>query len=256
MTLDELLERVVAACFEVFGRERVEAIVAHGSAIKGGVIRGYSDVDFMVFLAPGCFGEDGELADEDTFGFQERFGALPWRGAGFLNGQVYFYDARRLPDWWTGPAPDSYRELWGRLPAEVRPTPERLREIESRFLREELPRQLAAMLRTFVDTADGSLPRRVRLLGTTVTPVVFAVLSLDEDDLLELWALPKQEALARLEARYPGEAGPRHARRFYEGVTRLFGEAFEPALARTTFAEGVRFLRWAHRLAAGTGDAT
>jgi hypothetical protein len=249
MNLEPLLDRFVRACLEVFDPERVQAIVAHGSAIKGGAIRGYSDVDFMVFLTPDCFGERGELRDDDAFAVQERIGGIAWEEAGFLHGQAYFYDARRLPDWWTGPAPGSYRELHGRLPLEAQPTPDRLRAIEERFLREVLPEQLGAMMRNFVDADDSSLPRRVRLLGTAVAPAIFAVLSLDSDDLLELWALPKFEALARLEARYAGAEGPAQARRFYDNVARLYGEAFDTALARETFRTGVRFLRWAHEVA-------
>jgi predicted nucleotidyltransferase len=38
--LDALLERFVRACLEVFGQGRVEGIVLHGSALKGGNIPG------------------------------------------------------------------------------------------------------------------------------------------------------------------------------------------------------------------------
>lgn len=252
MDVDSLIERFVSSCLDVFGHERVEAVVLHGSALKGGGIPGYSDIDFMVFLAPDCFDEHGELSDEDVFAIQECIGPLPWREAGFSYPQAYFYDARRLPEWWTGPAPGSYRELWGRLPAQAVPTTERLRAIEVRFLREDLGRQLAAMLRNFADADDASLPRRVRLLGTGVTPAVFAVLSLDADDLLALWALPKFDALARLEARYPDEPGPALVRQFYENVARLYQGEFDPELGRQTFRTGVRFLRWAQRLAQAT----
>jgi hypothetical protein len=160
-----------------------------------------------------------------------------------------FYDARRLPEWWTGPVPGSYRELHGRLPPEAEPTPELLRAIELRFLADELPKQLAGMLRNFADADDASLARRVRLLGRAVTPAVFAVASLDAEDILALWALPKFEALARLEARYPNDEGPALARRFYDNCRALYGGEFDAGLGRRTFRVGVQFLRWATQTA-------
>jgi predicted nucleotidyltransferase len=95
--LESLLDRFVRACLDIFGRERVEGIILHGSALKGGGIPGYSDIDFMVFLAPDSFDEHGELRDESAFAMQERIGPLPCREVGFLDPQAYFYDARRLP---------------------------------------------------------------------------------------------------------------------------------------------------------------
>ncbi len=249
MNLESLLDAFVQACLDVFGQERVEGIVLHGSALKGGGIPGYSDIDFQVFLSPECFDERGELPDESVFAVQKRIGPQPWREAGFLYPQAYFYDARRLPSWWTGPVPGAYRVLWGRLPAEAAPTPERLRASSLRFLKEELPQHIASDLRNFADAADDSLPRRVRLLGTTVTPTIFALAGHDAEDVLELWAQPKFEALARLEERYPEAEGPSLARRFFEGVRRLYGGEFDGDLGRETFRTGIAFLRWAEAVA-------
>ncbi len=245
MDLDSLLDHFVRACLDVFGEARVEAIVLHGSALKGGAIPGYSDIDFMVFLTSDCFGENGDLSDDLVFAIQERVGPLPWREAGYLYPQAYFHDARRLPSWWTGPVPGAHRVLWGALPPEAVPTPDRLRAASLRYLKEELPAAIAADLRNFADADDASLPRRVRLLGTRVTPAVFALVGHDADDALELWALPKFEALALLEARYPDSGGPGLARRFYEIVARLYGAAFDADLAREAFRTGIAFLRWA-----------
>jgi hypothetical protein len=248
--VDALIGRFVAACLEVLGEERVEGIVLHGSAVKGGGIPGYSDIDFMVFLTPEAFDGDGNLPDEAAFALQERIGPLPWRDAGVLYPQAYFYDARRLPDWWTGPAPGAHQVLFGRLPEAAVPTAERLRAIEARYLSEVLPGRTTANVQNFADGDDASLARRVRLLGTDVTPTVFALATAASDDPLELWALPKFEALARIEALYPEDEGPALARRFYEQVAALYGnEPFDADLGRQAFRTGVAFLRWAERIA-------
>ncbi len=88
--LEPLLARFVRGCLDVFGEDQVEGIVLHGSAAKGGSIPGFSDIDFMVFLSPDCFDEQGALPDELAFAIQERIGPLPWREAGFLYPQGLF----------------------------------------------------------------------------------------------------------------------------------------------------------------------
>jgi hypothetical protein len=246
--LEAVLEAFVAACLDVFGRERVEAIVLHGSVAKGGAIPGYSDTDFMVFLSPDCFTADHQLPDETVFAIQERIAALPWRDIGASYPQAYFYDARRMPEWWTGPAPGAYRVLYGSIPAGIEATEEKLRQSAARYL-EEMPRNLATDLRNFADSDDSSLPRRVRLIGTSVTPAIFALLTRYAGDALELWRLPKHEALARLETRFPDADGTALARQYYENVARLYGSEFDPALGRETFRIAVRFLRWVESVA-------
>ena len=249
--LEPLLERFTRGCLDVFDEARVEGIILHGSAHKGDAIAGFSDVDFMVFLTSDCFDARGELPDELVFAIQERIGPLPWSEAGVRYPQAYFYDARRLPSWWTGPAPGAYRALWGRLPEQAMPTQDSLRAASLRFLKEDLSSHIASDLRNSADGADGSLPRRVRLLGTTVTPAIFALLGHDAEDALGLWAQPKFEALRLLEKRYADADGPALARRFYDNVRRLYGERFDADLGRQTFRLGIEFLRWAERVADG-----
>ena len=247
--LEQLLELFVSACREVFGDEKIECIVFHGSALKGGSIPGFSDIDFMVFLTPESFDDRGDLPDESAFAMQERIGPLPWQQAGFLDAQAYFYDARRLPPWWTGPIPGAHRVLLGELPVGVTPTGERLRASSLRFLEEELPKRITQSVRNFADADDATLPRRIRLLCTNVTPALFAMQSSEVEEVLELWALPKDAALRLLEARYPNADGPALARRFYEDVRRLYSGEFDAELGRMTFRTGVAFLRWAEEAA-------
>ena len=129
------------------------------------------------------------------------------------------------------------------------PTAKGLRAASLRYLREELPRNIASSVHNFADADDATLPRRVRLLGTSVTPTIFALAGYDADDVLELWALPKQQALERLEAHNPNAEEPALARRFYDNVRTLYGGAFDADLGRETFRTGVAFLRWAERVA-------
>lgn len=245
--IESLLEGFVDACRDIFG-DKVEAIILHGSAVKGGVIPGYSDIDFMVFLSPAAFRDDGTLPDEAAFAMQERIGPMPWREAGFGYPQAYFYNAGRLPEWWTGPVPGAFRALVGELPDAAKATTEGLRAGARRFLSETLPGRLNGMVSNYADSADAQLPRRVRLLGTDLTPAVFSLASLHTDDLLLLWGRPKFEALAIVEQAYPDAEGPPLAKQFYANVVRLFATEFDVLLGRETFRTGVAFMRWAEQI--------
>ena len=258
MDLEGLLDAFVEACLDAFGPEQVECIVLHGSALKGGAIPGYSDVDFQVYLSPECFDSDGNVADAPAFALQERIGPLPWREAGFLYPQASFLDAAKLPEWWTGPIPGAHRVLWGTAPPHAFATAERLRESSLYHLQVDMPRRIGWNVHNFADADDRTLPRRVRLLGTDVAPTIFALIAHDAPDAIELWALSKLEALSRLEARYPDAEGPAHARRFFENAARLYGGTFDADLGRETFRTGISFLRWAEAIGKSLngGDAT
>ncbi|MPZ47817.1 MAG: hypothetical protein GEU75_00605 [Dehalococcoidia bacterium] len=246
MNATNLATAFVATCREVFG-DRLEAIIQHGSSVKGGEIPGYSDIDFQIYLTSDCFDADAHLQDELCFSFQDAFALLPWSETGFSYGQVYFYDRHRLPAWWTGPAPNTYRELLGKLPDEAKPSTEDFRRSSVRALK-ELPKYVGADVTNFADTTTDQLPRRLRLLGTTLTPIVFALIAYDADDALAIWSRSKFEALEMLEARYRDMEGPPFARQFYEEIGALFGGKFEAERARHAFKTGVRFLRWAEAI--------
>lgn len=250
--LQPLLDAFVRACLDVFGAHRVEAIVLHGSAAKGGFIPGFSDVDFIVLLAPGCFDEFG-LRLDDAFAIQERIAAIPWKDAGASYPQAYFYDAAKVPAWWTGPDAAASRVIHGHFPDDLRPTPDGLRASALRLLREDLPGLIHVDVESFSDSTDEQLPRRLRLLATRVTPSMFSLLTLRSDDPLGEWARPKHAAAERLAVLYdaPEAALPR---RFYASLPTLgAGDAFDAPLARSTFRMGMEFLIWAHRTARAAG---
>jgi hypothetical protein len=246
--LASLLDNFIQICLDLFGPERIEAIIQHGSSFKGGAIPGYSDIDLHVYLTPEGFGPGGRLTDETIFAFQERFSSLPWDETGYAYPQVYFLDWRRMPEGWIGPPPGTYRDLFGRLPEDALPTEEEVRRSSLAHLA-AMPRYLAAEIDGFLDDTARSLPRRLRLLGTTLTPTIFALLAYDAANPFAVWAQSKFEALRQLEERYPDAEGPAHARRFYEQVASIYGAPeFDVVAAREAFRTGVRFLRWAESI--------
>jgi hypothetical protein len=141
--------------------------------------------------------------------------------------------------------PGAYRELLGSLPPSARATDEGLQVGARRLLRETLTARLNGMITNYADSADEQLQRRVRLLGTDLTPAIFSLATLYSDDALALWANPKFEALSRVEAAYPDATEPALARQFYANVEQLYAKQFDVELARRTFQICVAFLRWA-----------
>lgn len=244
-------ERFTGLCLRVFGPEQVQAVVSHGSAVKGGLIPGFSDMDFMVFLAPDRFGPYG-LRVDDAMAMQEGIDGLGAERAGFDYVDAHFYDAGSPPDWWTGPVPGAYRLLHGGLPAGVEADAGRLREAGAKTL-QSAGRLAAADLAAFSDAPNRQLRRRVRLLATRVTPVLFAAAAARRDDVMAVWAADKVTVLSLFEAAYGGDPQADLPRRFYEGLWGIGAEEAAPEEYRRVFRLGVEFLFWADRLGRDPG---
>ncbi len=246
--IEPLIARFVEACREVFGDDRLIAVVLHGSVVKGGHVPHYSDIDFMVFLSPDCFDKYGLRLDL-AFAIQERTAAMDWRSAGLCYFQAYYYDPGNTPSWWTGPVPGAYRMVWGELPSSLIATADRLRESGRQFLREQLPGIIAGSLSSFADSMDDALLRRVRLLGTIVNPAMFALVALQSPDPLDVWSRPKFDVMAALETLHP-QAGAA-VRRYFALASDVMerGKEADAAEARTAYRVGLEALIAVHRLA-------
>jgi predicted nucleotidyltransferase len=243
---EPLLQQYVEACTDVFG-DRLIAIVLHGSSVKGGFIAGYSDIDFMVFLAPACFDEFG-MDRELAFDIQRRTSAIDWRSAGALYFQAYYYNPDGVPGWWTGPIPGAHRVLCGVVPAHLVATPERLRETGRDFLVYQLPSNIASSVSNWADAMDSTLARRVRLIGTAVNPALYALLAIQADDPIAVWTRPRSENLLALDALHPDIAA--HARRYFALAPAFLNDApHDAALANEAYAAALDMLIAAHRAA-------
>jgi hypothetical protein len=240
--IDDVLRQFAAACVDVFGVASIYCILVHGSGVRGGFISGFSDIDLMVFLRPECFARGEVIKDDLAFAVQEKAGSLPWKDRGISYPQVYFRDVEHFQNWWT--VPGGYQLLFGSLPARAIATNELVR-VHARQVLNDLPKVADRDLTDFAESADEMLTQRLRMLGTTINPVLFALVAWDHEDALALWAETKEQAIQRLRAGYSDQAGPALAELFYGNVRRLFNGRWELRLARQTFKVGLEFLRWA-----------
>jgi hypothetical protein len=100
---------------------------------------------------------------------------------------------------------------------------------------------------SLADSTDDALPRRVRLLGTLVNPVVFALLAEDSEDPVGARALSKLDALRQLEARDPDIGAA--ARHYFELAAALFAKEppIDAAEMRAAYRAGLEVLIAANR---------
>lgn len=206
-------------------------LVVHGSAVKGGIIPGCSDLDFQLYLEPRALAWHGHLPLEVGFAIRRDLEGLDLGPFRYL--QCYTLTAD-VPEGWVGPIPGAYRLVVGRLPVpEATPAQLRRSAAESLAALDAAPTYLVGKLLgpdgRHAGTAGGvRLARSLRLLCTQVWPTLYQVLTLQEnEDVLVVWQLPKAEAIARLpptgDLRAGGEAFHRAVRAYYPAEESLEG---------------------------------
>ena len=204
-------------------------LVVHGSAVKGGIIPGCSDLDMQLYLAPEALSWHGHLPLELGFAIRRDLEGIELWPFRYL--QCYTFPAE-MPEGWVGPIPGAYRLVAGRLP---------VAEATAEDLRRAAVRDLGALAApTYLVSKllgpDGEpsrpgggvrLARSLRLLCTQVWPALYQVLTLQEEDALAVWRLQKGVAVARLpEAgglRAAGEAFHQAVRAYYPAEDSLEG---------------------------------
>ncbi len=174
--LERSIGEIVGACRAVF-REELRCVILKGSLVTGDFIPGYSDADIHAYVDNRVL-EDGEAPKlEYALRFQGAIGRLKPRDAGVSQFQVYFLPAERRREGWNPPAPGTFRVLYGcTVPAmEMLPLNEYL-ENEWGYLAEARRCRLYILGR-FVDKPDSSLPVMVRLTGTCIKGLLYALYS-------------------------------------------------------------------------------
>lgn len=185
-------------------------LVVHGSALKGGVIPGCSDIDFQLYLKDSAFTPQGHLPLELGIAIHRDIVEIDL--APFRYIQCYPLSSK-LPEGYMGPIPGAYHLVAGKLPV-PEATAEQLRTSAEKALTELDPAP-AFIIGSLIGPGGVRLSRRIRLLCTKVWPVLYQVLTLQRDNVIAIWGLPKDRAIQLL---------PRNTmlsqaiRRFYQAV--------------------------------------
>ena len=229
---------VVAEAAKIYQRHTKAwfiGLIIHGSALKGGVIPGCSDIDLQLYLEEAAFSECGHLPLDICLTIHKdlsRIDPSPFRYI-----QCYALPPSLSPGQ-IGPIPGAYHIILGELPV-PEATPEQVRHSAIEAL-ERLDPDPSRIVRHLLHHGEGRLFRELRLLCTEVWPILYQVLTLREGEVLAIWNLPKESAIEHLPVTEP--IG-RDIRTFYRAVKEHYanGEKVETALAAIPL--GVSFLR-------------
>jgi len=211
-------------------------IIAHGSAVKGGFISGCSDIDLLLFLERAAFVED-HLPLQLCETVQRELAKI--NPAPFSYIQCYALSGEQHKDKnWAGPIPGGYRLLAGRLPIAEATREQLLDSAREKLAR--LPSEIAYYHAGLLQHGAGRVERHIRLLCTSVWPTLNHVLSLQQNNPIEVWNLTKLQAIENL----PAQAPMGHAiRLFYQAITVYYPSGSSLDAGLEAVRHGISFLQ-------------
>lgn len=193
--------QIVQAAAEVYLRHTEQwciGLLIHGSALKGGFIPGCSDVDLQLYLQPEAFTAYGQLPLEICCTIQRDLASIDPRPFQYIQG--YALPPIVRPGY-IAAIPGTYHMLTGTLPV-----PEASEEDLQRSARTALTgmdRLISNYCRGLLDHGAGKLERQVRFLCTDVGPTLCHILTIQEQNGIHVWSLPKPEVIALLPQESP-----------------------------------------------------
>ncbi|GCE27297.1 hypothetical protein KDA_27810 [Dictyobacter alpinus] len=220
-------------------------ILIHGSALKGGLIPGCSDLDFQLYVQAAALEKNGQLPIEQSMAIQRDLAVID--PAPFQYIQAYVKAPREtLQEGLVGPIPGAYHLIYGRL-AVPEATDEQLIQGSKRSI-ERIPQIIAKLSGDMLEHGGGRLERNLRYLCTDVWPILYSVLTLQSQQALAIWQLPKMSALNLLPLHTPMGS---NIRRFYQCLNSYYSRESGIEDALDVFTHGVAFLQAVEQWYAG-----
>jgi hypothetical protein len=219
-------------------------LLIHGSAYKGGVIPGCSDIDLQLYLENEAFDSYGELPIELAAAIQCGLSTIDTGPFQYI--QTYTYARNPMPSkprHRTGPIPGAYHILQGTLPISEATETELLAGCHQTL--QNIPTWITNASQDLLQHGGGKLQRAARFMCTDVWPALYSLLTLRDGHPFAIWKLPKEEAIA-LTAE--DDRIGREIRAFYRITHKYFGQeeqSVEGALQ--VIVQGVKFLQAAER---------
>ncbi|MBM4401375.1 MAG: hypothetical protein FJ045_05430, partial [Crenarchaeota archaeon] len=173
-TLNRAVSLVLSASKTAFA-DSLECITLKGSAIKGDFIRGYSDLDFHVFLKPEAM--DGEKSPklDEAIRFQKTFGDVEPEDFDASQFQIYFINSEKYPSDWIPPVKGTFKVYWGILPLVAKEADDSTYVRFAKQFLSDVTEDKKKLVERFVDKPDTLVPTVVRLLGATVKGHMYSV---------------------------------------------------------------------------------
>ena len=224
-TARSIVEEIANVFIDHLGASLV-TLVGHGSAVKGGIIPGSSDVDAIAFVRPDPLTAHGELPLELAVALHRDLAQID--PAPFRYLQAYIQPAGTMHG--AGFIPGTFHIVTGAPEVPVA-TGDELLAAARRALAELDPDAARSRIsHALLNHGEGRLDRQVRWACTDVWPLMYHVACVHLDDGLAAWQQTKHEVLAIL-ADDPVIGAP--LAHWFEIVTNHYasGERLESALA-------------------------
>jgi len=209
-------------------------LVAHGSAVKGGFIAGCSDIDLQLYLLDSAFTNNGQLPLALCMAIQRDLVQIDPTPFQYI--QCYPYGTT-LPENYLGPIPGAYTIVAGTLPI-AEATAQALQDSAHRALADLNPAPIY-ITHGLLEHGGGRLQLNMRWLCTDVWPTLYHVVSLQQDNPLVVWALPKEQIMSLLS---PEKALSSTIYDFYQALLAYYPAAHSVEDALTVIEHGLAFL--------------
>lgn len=209
-------------------------LVCFGSAVRGGVIAGASDIDFHLYLTDAAFTQQGRLALGLCLAIHRDLAQIDPAPFRYIDGGA---ERRCVPEHHVGPIPGAYQLIAGRLSVPEATTEQLHDQARWALSRLAVPGFVTEAL-LHHGSGQGSLALTVRALCQTVWPVLYQVVSLQAADAVAIWRLPREQVIALLPAASPmGSA----IRALYAAVLTYYPSEASLEHALTILEQGAAF---------------
>ncbi len=230
----EIAAAITQLCVDHVGSD-LETLLFHGSAVKGGIIRGSSDVDFVMIVRPGILTAGNELPLARAITFHRQLAAIdpvPFR---YLQGHIC---SRQRPPG-LGFIPGTHVIAAGSADVPLASSAQLLAAAVEALATLNRPGRRDRLSNALLNHGEDRLHREVRWLCTDVWPVSFHIACLVEGDGIKAWQRNKMGNVEFLH-HDPIVGGP--LRHWLEVVSHHYasGEGVESGLA--TIEAGSAFL--------------
>ncbi len=167
-------------------------VILHGSALKGGYIPGCSDIDFRLYVEPEAFDGHSNLPLDLMISLHRDLAKID--PAPFQYIQGYAFPIEKKSEM-VGLIPGAYHILVGTLPV---PEATEDLQISAKKALEGLNVSNVFHPQTLLDHGSWRLAQQIRWLCTNIWPMLYQVLTIQQGKGIEIWRLPKPEAMKLL----------------------------------------------------------
>ncbi len=235
----ELVSRLTDLCQRQFS-SGLRTLVIHGSAAKGGVIPGSSDLDFVMIVEPRLLTAGGELPFERVVEFHAGLARIDPEPFLYLQGNIYPHGSPKG----IGFIPGTYHVALGDRDVPLATSESLVESAHSALARFDPDGYRNDRSNALLNHGEARLFRQVRWMCTDIWPMAFHIATLVDGDGIRTWQHTKHQTVAFL-THDPIVGGP--LARWLDAVTRHYASGETTATALEALTAGVAFLDAASR---------